>query len=55
MPMRCLCCECGILYDVKPPLDQDDESHGYCEICFEWIMHNLKIKETRENARREKI
>ena len=45
--MRCICCECGILYNVKPPLAQDDESHGLCEQCFKWIMNNLKIRERR--------
>ena len=54
--MRCICCECGILYNVKPPFEQDDESHGYCEICFEWHMHNLKIRNRRiANGRRKKV
>ena len=53
--MRVICCECGILYDVKPPSDQDDESHGLCENCFEWIMYNLKIREEKADDRRKKV
>lgn len=42
--MRCLCAECKILYDVKPPFDQDDESHGLCDECFDFTMHNLEVR-----------
>ena len=39
--MRCVCYECGIVYDVKPPLDQDEESHGLCDECFPIAMINI--------------
>lgn len=38
--MRAICCVCGLLYDVKEPMDQDVETHGYCEDCFEILMSN---------------
>lgn len=47
--MRSICCECGILFDVKEPFDQDDETHGFCDECFEIIMNNIEIRrKTRE-------
>ena len=38
--MRSICCECNILFDVKEPYEQDDETHGYCDQCFEMVMAN---------------
>jgi hypothetical protein len=42
--MRCQCTICGIIYDLKPPLEDDSVSHGYCEICWPWVKHNLEIE-----------
>ncbi len=42
--MRCQCVICGILYDVKEPFDNDQVSHGYCELCWPWVQNNLRIE-----------
>ena len=49
--MRCICCECGILYSVKPPLDQDEETHGFCDECFKIVMERMAA-DRRENTNR---
>ena len=36
--MRSICMECGILFDIKPPFENDDETHGYCDECFPMVM-----------------
>ena len=42
--MRCQCTICGIIYDLKEPYEDDSVSHGYCEICWPWVKHNLEIE-----------
>jgi len=41
--MRSICCECGILFDVKEPFDNDSETHGYCDECFKILMINIVV------------
>lgn len=48
--MRSVCCECGLLYDVKPPLDNDAETHGLCDGCFEITMRNIKARRNKVRA-----
>jgi hypothetical protein len=45
--VRCVCADCGILYNIKEPFDDDSESHGFCELCFEIIMKNFQIEQER--------
>lgn len=42
--MRQVCYICGILYGVKEPLDNDDETHGICDECFPWVMSSYKVQ-----------
>lgn len=49
--MRCQCVECGLIYDIKEPYEQDDVTGGYCDLCFEIIMHNLTVQ--RDKKRKE--
>ncbi len=42
--MRVICCVCEVLYDVKEPFENDQVSHGYCELCWPWVEHNLRIE-----------
>lgn len=42
--MRCVCCTCGILYNVKEPFEDDSVGHGICEECFPWVMINLGLE-----------
>ena len=42
--MRVICYECGILYDLKKPYEDDFMSHGLCELCSPWVENNLKIE-----------
>lgn len=55
--MRCVCCYCGILYNVKPPYELDDETHGHCNECHEMMMHNIKIymEETRKERTHDSL
>jgi hypothetical protein len=39
--MRCICCYCEILYDVKEPFEDDSTSHGMCEECAPAVFGNL--------------
>jgi len=41
--MRCICVYCGILYNVKEPLENDQETHGNCDECDRMEKHNLAI------------
>lgn len=50
--MRCICSECGMLYDLKEPIDNDQETHGFCDECFEIITSNLKKRKEKEDGRR---
>jgi hypothetical protein len=45
--MRVICSECGILYNLKKPYEDDSETHGLCEICWPWVENNLKIEISR--------
>ena len=57
--MRSICMECSILFDVKEPYEQDDETHGYCDECFSMVLNNIaglrsvrapkKLKEDKSN------
>ena len=48
--MRSICCECNILFDVKEPFDNDQETHGYCDECFKMVMVNIgELKRQRTN------
>lgn len=50
--MREVCCECGILFGVKEPLNNDCETGGICEWCFPWVMAKVEHwKEERRKAR----
>jgi hypothetical protein len=40
--MRCVCYICGIQYRIKPPIDNDQVSHGLCEECFPVEIKRLK-------------
>lgn len=51
--MRSICCECGILFDVKEPYEQDDETHGYCDECFPIMM--LKMASFRRERTNKKL
>ena len=42
--MRVICSYCGILYDLKEPLEDDSISHGACPECWPWVKHNLEIE-----------
>jgi len=47
--MRQICYDCGILYGVKEPLDDEDETHGLCPECFQLEMEKLD-KEQKTDA-----
>jgi len=40
--MRQVCCVCKILYGLKEPLDNDEETHGYCPECYKWQIANIE-------------
>jgi hypothetical protein len=40
--MRCECCICNILYDVKEPFEDDSVSTGMCPECAPIILGNLE-------------
>ena len=42
--MRVICSECGILYNVKKPYEDDSTTHGICDECWPWVENNLKIE-----------
>ena len=42
--MRVICSECGILYDLKKPYEDDSMTHGICEECWPRVENNLKIE-----------
>lgn len=46
--MRCVCCVCGILYNIKEPLDDNSISHGLCPECF--TLEMAKIDAYKENG-----
>ncbi len=43
--MRQICMDCGILFGIKEPLDDDRETHGLCEECFKIRMKNLERRD----------
>jgi hypothetical protein len=49
--MRQVCCVCKILYGLKEPLDNDEETHGYCPECYGWQMANIE----RELGKAKKV
>ena len=36
--MRRICQECGQLFGLKEPLEDDSETHGLCDECFKIVM-----------------
>ncbi len=40
--MRSICYVCGILFDIKPPFDNDAETHGICDECWTIVRPALK-------------
>jgi len=40
--MRQICMDCGILYGVKEPYDDDHETHGLCGECFAIHLRNAE-------------
>jgi len=52
--MRCICCVCKILYNVKEPFEDDSETHGFCNECYDWLHNNQKIVAEREVSRENK-
>ena len=40
--MRQICMDCGILYGIKEPLEDDGETHGLCEECFPLEMMKIE-------------
>jgi hypothetical protein len=42
--MRQVCYICGILYGIKKPYENDEETHGLCEECFPVVMANIERK-----------
>jgi hypothetical protein len=42
--MRCICVECGFLYNLKEPIEDDETTHGYCDECFAIYINNLETK-----------
>ena len=40
--MRQICMDCGILYGIKEPLEDDSETHGLCEECFPLEMQKIE-------------
>ena len=49
--MRQVCCVCKTLYGLKEPLDNDEETHGYCPECYGWQMANIE----RELGKAKKV
>lgn len=41
--MRRICCVCSILFGLKAPYDDESETHGYCDECFDVEMRKLAI------------
>jgi len=39
---------CGIHYRDKPPLDDDQVTHGLCDCCFHVEMEKIKKKDKDE-------
>ncbi len=53
--MRVICSYCGILYNLKEPLNDDHESHGICDICWDWVQTNLKLEIEQRRGSHESI
>jgi hypothetical protein len=48
--MRSICAYCKILFDVKPPYENDAETHGICGECFPIVMARWQQQmEERQN------
>jgi NMD protein affecting ribosome stability and mRNA decay len=39
--MKQVCYECGKLYGIKEPYEDDSETHGLCQECFDNEMKKL--------------
>jgi len=39
--------ECKILYDVKEPVEIDEETHGLCDECLSIVTGNLETRKRR--------
>jgi len=50
--MRCVCSYCQILYNLKPPYEDDSMTHGVCEECFSWLTGG---REGKSNSNRGTI
>ena len=46
--MRRICCVCKIMFGLKPPLDDDSETHRLCPECFKIEM--AKLDQYKENG-----
>jgi len=42
--MRVVCSYCDILFNLKDPIEKDEETHGICPECLPWILHNIEIE-----------
>ncbi len=42
--MRCQCSYCSIIYDLKPPMEDDSVSTGICPECWIWVENNIEIE-----------
>lgn len=40
--MRVICSYCDMLFNIKEPLEEDVETHGICEDCFEIVSTQIK-------------
>jgi NMD protein affecting ribosome stability and mRNA decay len=50
--MRQICYECGILYGIREPLDDDSVTSGLCDECFEITKKKIEaILKKRKEAR----
>lgn len=50
--MKRICSVCGKCYGIKPPYEDDSESHGYCSSCLAKEM--AKIEAMQKEAENEK-
>ncbi len=53
--MRQVCCSCGILYGIKPPLEDDSETHGFCLECFDGELEKIKLYQKDGTDRSNKV
>ena len=53
--MRQICMDCGMLYGVKLPIEDDRETHGFCDNCFDKITKNITLWEEEEEKKDEAL